>query len=138
MSTLPTENASGAGNSLRLALRANGAFSLATGLLLLAGRAPIAALMGLSDSGPLMFLGLNLIIFAGGLFWIAARRPISRRLAAVVIALDLLWVGGSALLLASGSLTLTPIGVWLVVGVAAVVAGLAVAQYRGLHLYDQP
>lgn len=119
-------------NFLRTSLRGNAVFSGASGLLLIAAASPLSDLMGIRPPAALAGLGLALLIFAAGLLWAAFPAEIDRRLGLTAVALDLLWIAGSALLLLSGWLPLTTFGVWTIVIVADIVALFAIWQGYGL------
>jgi hypothetical protein len=71
-----------------------------------------------------------LILYAVGLWQIAARDPINRRLALTAAILDASWVIGSLVILLTGWLSLTASGKWGV----AIVADL-VSIFAGLQFY---
>ena len=116
---------------LRLSIRANAAFSVASGIVLTLGAAPLAHLTGVPSPWILGGIGLSLIGFALGLYRNSRRRQMNLNEAKVAVALDFLWVAGSAPLLALG--ILTPVGNGLVIGIGAVVLTLAVCQLLGLQ-----
>lgn len=119
---------------LRRALQANLAFSSLSALGLILGSGVLAALFGLKAGTILVGVGALLVPFAGLLLFILSRNSLSRGAAKLVIALDLLWVVGSAALLAwlpPGALS--EAGRAAVVGVAVVVGLLAWFQLRGLR-----
>ena len=118
---------------LRNALRANAAFSGLSGLVLIVDARPLASLTGISAVLAFYVVGAFLIGFAAELVWVAGQRPISRTLAMVAIVADVLWVAASAVVLATGVLSLTQAGMWIVAILADVVAIFAIAQYLGLR-----
>jgi hypothetical protein len=83
-------------NFLRHSLRANALFSTLSGLVFAVASAPVAAILG--DVAPLLVfgVGLQLLLFAAALVWLASRSEISVPLTIAVIAADLLWVLGTA------------------------------------------
>jgi hypothetical protein len=78
-------------------------------------------------------LGVILLGYAGFLFAVAAREPISRRAVMAAIALDIVWVLDSVVLLASGWLALTTVGWWVIAVAALLVADFGVLKYIGLR-----
>jgi len=62
-----------------------------------------------------------------------SRNSRASRLALAFVAMDGLWVVGSAILLAGGWVPLTAAGRWAILIVAAIVALFAVLQYYGLR-----
>jgi hypothetical protein len=116
---------------LRLALRGNAAFSATSGLISLLAAKPLAIWLGVPGTGLLMGLGAQLLVFATFLVWLSARTQIHPGIALGVIAADVVWVAGTIAVVASGTLT-TP-GVWVVLGIADVVAVFAIVQGLGLR-----
>jgi hypothetical protein len=116
---------------LRISLRANAAFSATCGVTLLVASDTLASLFGVPDPTLLGGLGLNLVVFAAALVFLASRETIRRPLAMAVVWLDLAWVAGSVpVLLAAG---LSSAGNWAVVIVMDVVLTFAVLQYLGIR-----
>lgn len=116
---------------LRISLRANALFSLSSGVTMLAAAAPLSALLGLGDPLPVTAVGLNLVVFAALLVWLAARREIRQSLAMAVVMADLLWVGASAALLPTGIFSTA--GAWIVLVVADIVLVFALLQALGIR-----
>lgn len=117
---------------LRSALGANAAFSTASGLALALAPGSIGDAMGGLPALALQIVGVCLLAFAAAVVWVragAARRP--GRVLAVTVA-DIAWVVASTVFLVL-PVPLSPIGIGLVVGIAAVVAVLAVLQLAGLR-----
>lgn len=117
---------------LRQALLADAATSVAAGALMLLGGPALAAPLGL-PAGLLMAAG------AICLAWAVVTGTMSRKAALpawavwAVIGLNLVWVVDSLLLLASGWVAPTGLGIAFVLAQAAVVDALAVAQWVGLR-----
>ena len=118
-------------NMLRLALRGNGVFSILSGISFVALSGPISRAIGLEYPMIMVAIGLGLLIFAGALFFNAARSEISRLEAALAVAGDIAWVLGSGVIIALGILTTT--GNWAVAIVADVVLLFAILQFIGLR-----
>ncbi|MEM7356590.1 MAG: hypothetical protein AAF657_37590 [Acidobacteriota bacterium] len=120
---------------LRRALSANAAFSGLCGILCVVAASSIAQLTGLPKAEVFAF-GVNLEVFAALLIFLVTRRDLSRgwarALVMAVIAMDVLWVIGSAAILLTAS-PLTTAGKWIVFAVAAVVGDLAFFQLRGFR-----
>ncbi|NIA70672.1 hypothetical protein HBA54_18910 [Pelagibius litoralis] len=130
---------------LRTALKANAGLSLTVGLILALAGGPLAAwisplpqtLFGLSTETLLRLTGVELMIFAALPFWVARRDRLSLPLTRLVIALDLLWVAGSAMLLFALPETLTATGAWAVGLSALLVLDFVLLQAFGLwQLYQ--
>ena len=117
---------------LRRALQVDAVVSGATGLLLTAAAGPLADLLGLHVD-LLRFAGLSLLPFAILLAWLAARPTVPRRMVWAVIAYNLLWAVDSILLLTTGWVSPTTLGMLFVAGQALIVAGLAELQWFGLR-----
>jgi hypothetical protein len=116
---------------LRGALRANGAFSLLSGLVLIGAARPLAALFGLAGPAALLVVGVSLLFYAASLVRNAAREPINRSEALLAVILDAAWVVASAVLIFAG--VLSAAGNWAVAAVADVVLLFGVLQYVGLR-----
>lgn len=120
------------GELLADAVSWNTIFSGATGIILLAGGSVLDARLGV-DAWMLTGLGAGLLLFAGMLVWLLAA---PRRLAAgarFVVAADVAWVVGAALVLAAAPSVLSPAGRAALALVTAVVAVIAVVQVLGLR-----
>ncbi len=123
--------AAGGTRLLRLALRANAAFSTVCALVFIADARALAPLIGVP--GPLLVsLGVGLLGFAALLVAASLRADVARLVAdaRIFCAADVAWVVGSVPIIALG--LLEPIGAVGLAGVSAVVAALAFAQWRGL------
>ena len=118
---------------LRNAILGNAAFSLVSGLASALGSGPLAALMGLPDSTVLLVMGVILIPYAYFLYRGAIQQPIAGQFAVTVILLDIAWVTGSLILLASGLVPLTTVGKWGIAIIADLVALFALVQFLGLR-----
>ncbi len=120
---------------LRRALTANAVFSGICGVLCVIAPAAIASLTGIARA-EVFGLGVNLEIFSVLLIVLATRKQFDRgwvrSLVMAVIAMDVLWVIGSAALLLAPAAPLTSAGRWIVFAVALVVADVAYFQLRGL------
>ncbi len=115
---------------LKRSLQANGAFSLASATILLAGAIPLPAAFGLSEPSILIGVGISLIIFAIGLLRNAAREEIRLGEAKLAVALDVAWLVGTAIVLAAG--LLTPSGNLALILVADFVFVFALLQAFGI------
>jgi len=113
---------------LRRVLRANAIFSAAAGAVLLLAATPLSGWLGIEPGWVLRVVGAGLLGFAATL----ERTPVR-----LVIASDIAWVVGSAVLLAVGTPHLTPAGWWTIMVIADIVAAFAMLQTWGLRR-DQP
>ena len=118
---------------LRRALVANALFSGASGMFLALGARTVGSFLGLDNALVLTIAGVLLIIYAADLFYVATRPAVSRTAAWLAVALDLLWVAGSAAILLGGWLPLTTAGKWAVGAVAELVFLFALFQYLGIR-----
>ncbi len=127
----PTPDRADATRLLRLALRANAAFSTTCALIFVLDAGALAPLIGV-PAELLVALGVGLLGFAA-LLVASSRRTDATRLATEArsyCAADVAWVVGSVPIIALG--WLTPLGAIGLAGVSTVVAALAFAQWRGL------
>lgn len=118
---------------LRRALVANALFSGASGVILALGARPLAAFLGLDNALYLIVTGVLLLLYAADLLYVATRPTVNRTAAWLAVALDLLWVTGSAAILLGGWLSLTTAGKWAVGIVAELVFLFALFQYLGIR-----
>lgn len=118
---------------LRRALLGNSLFSAISGVALILGARPIAALIGSQVPLALTSLGAVLALYAVGLYYTATQEPLDTRAALIGIELDVAWVVGSAILLFSDWLALTMEGKWAIAIIAEIVAVFAIVQYLGLR-----
>jgi hypothetical protein len=122
---------------LRLCLTANFLFSGTSGIALLAAPSVITVFLGEAVPHWLMLaLGAGLLLFAAGLLRQILRRPLSRGEALLTILMDDTWVLASILLLVLAPDWFSAAGQWLIGGVAAAVAAIALAQWIGLRRLD--
>lgn len=117
---------------LRHALHANAAFSLLSGLALLAGAGPLADLLGIHPSIT-MSAGAGLIVFALSVRSISLLPTIPDAWPVMVIAGDAAWVAGSITVIALPGLGITTAGTLLIAIVAVVVGGFAIVQALALR-----
>eukprot|EP00439_Symbiodinium_sp_Y106_P087759 s1_g295.t1 len=118
---------------LRRFLLGNATFSTLTGTLCLVDAAPLTQAFGIPDPTLLPGLGVQLLMFAAAIVWIATRQNISTRLAWIIIALDIGWVVGSIALLPFVSGMLTSAGITAMVLIAIGVAAFASGQVAGVR-----
>jgi hypothetical protein len=117
---------------LRRVLMADAATSGAMGLLLLAAGGILERQLG----GPAWLLNLSAVVllpFAGLLIYLATRERIAAPAVWAVIAANLIWVADSLLLVLSGWVALTTLGIAFIVAQAIVVAIFAELEYVGLR-----
>lgn len=117
---------------LRAALALDGVASGATGALMLAAGPVLAGPLGL-PAAPLQAAGAVCLAWAALTFWMSRRATLPAWGVWAVIGLNLVWVADSVLLLVSGWVAPTALGVAFVLVQAAAVDALAVAQWIGLR-----
>lgn len=116
--------------ALRKALRANAAFSGASGLAIAATSSTLPDLLGAGTTTLYLIIGAFLATFGVRLMLLARSEDIPRKEALVIVAGDWGWVVGSAVVIGMG--ILTTLGTVLVAGTAVVVGAFAVWQRRHL------
>ena len=130
------------GALLRNTLLANAAFSGISGAVLLLASSPVAEFMGIAEwqlveglggATVLSILGIGLFIWMADVLFVATRSPMETRLAWGIVAGDMLWVVGSALILLTNALPLTTGGGWLVLILADAVLVFALVQIVGIR-----
>jgi hypothetical protein len=117
---------------LRMALLGDAVASGLTGLAAFAGAGLLADLLGLPTS-LLRPAGFLLLPYAAFVAWLGTRARIPRGAVKLVVAVNLLWAVDSLVLLTSGWVAPTALGIAFVLFQAIVVAGFAAAQAWGLR-----
>lgn len=117
---------------LRRALVLDAVASGATGVLMLGGAGLLEGLLNLPPS-LMRYAGLFLIPYAAFVAYEGLRADTSRLSVVAIIAGNALWAAGSILLLVSGPVSPTNLGMIFVAGQAFVVALFAELQYFGLR-----
>jgi len=122
-------------NSLLInALRANAAFSAATGTILVVASVSASSWLGI-ETWLSIGLGLGLIGFAA-LLVVLARDP-QPALVRAVIGADAAWVIGAVIVISVFPDLMSTSGLWALGFVSVVVADIAVAQYVALRRAEQ-
>ena len=119
------------GSLLRNTLRADAVICALGGIDLLAFSGLAAELLGLRSGGILPFVGAGLLAYAAYLVVTSRRDPLSLQVAWALAMADLVWVAGSAALIAFGPLSAT--GNWIVGGVALVTLAMAELKMLGIR-----
>lgn len=117
---------------LRRALIIDAVISGASGLLMLAGAAPLSRILGVSTE-LLTSAGLSLLPFTAFLIWLCTRAALPRTTVWLVIALNIGWVIGSIALLFVDGLNPSGFGIAFILVQAIAVAAFAEIQYVGLR-----
>lgn len=119
-------------NFLRFALLADAVASGVLGLGMAALAGPLSSLLGLPTALP-RYVGMLLIAWAAAVLWIGSRAQPSRGAVWAVIGLNALWAVDSVLLLLTGWIEPTTLGLVFILFQAAAVAVFAELQYVGLR-----
>ncbi len=117
---------------LRYALKANSLFSTASGLVLALGGPWLASVIGVGPAWLYRSIGVGLVLYGIGLWLNANRTEINLTEVRWALAMDWLWVIGSAAVVLLAP-TINDAGVWIVGIVALVVADFAVVQGLGMR-----
>jgi len=113
---------------LRLILLADAAASGATAALLVAGAGLLESLLGL-PVGLMREAGLLLIPYVVLVVFVASRPSVAVAAVNAIITINAVWTAASVLLLASGFVSPTLLGVAFVLAQAVAVGAFAVMQY---------
>ena len=120
--------------SLYYALRSNALFSTLSGLSFVVASTYFATLIGIGQGG-FLFLGINLLVFAGILLGLSSQLMKERTwtlvAAAFIVVVDILWVFGSLVLAAIPSMA-TDTGQSMIQGIALIVGLFALWQLTAL------
>jgi hypothetical protein len=111
-------------------LRANAAFSAASGLVLVLGSSILASPFGVPQVS-LIAIGAMLLPFAAFVWWVSTAPR--RGLVALIIAADIAWVVSAIALITGSPQALSTHGVWALIVASIAVADLAIAQGVGLR-----
>lgn len=124
-------NATTSSNLLKYALLTDATASFFSAILMTAAAGPMANLFNLPE--PLLFYGgLAFFPFVAFVAWISTRPEIPRGAAWAVVVLNAIYVVECIVAVEAGFLKANTMGNIFVVGQALVVAGFAVAEWRGL------
>ncbi len=117
---------------LRRVLLTDAAISGAAGGLMILGANVVDRLLGLPPT-LLFWAGISLLPFAATLVFLATREAVSRTAVWAIIGVNALWVADSILLLLTGWVAPTGLGVAFIIMQAVAVALFAELQYMGLR-----
>lgn len=120
-------------NTLRNVLRGNVIFSLLSGLLMLLAAGSVANFMDVDATWPFYALGVGLFLWAADVYLVSAQENINPRYVWGIIAGDLSWVIGSALILLFDPFDFSTEGKWAILIIADIVLTFAALQYRSLR-----
>jgi hypothetical protein len=116
---------------LRRALLVDAGASGTMGVLLALGAGPLEPLLGLPAS-LLRGVGVFLVPFAASLVWLAPRAGAFRGLVRAIIGGNVLWAVASIVLLLTGWVSPTSVGMTFVVAQAVAVAVFAYLEHRAM------
>lgn len=122
---------------LRRVLLGNATFSTLTGLLCLFDATALTRAFAIPDPLLLPALGVQLLIFASAIVWVATRPKLPIALAWTIISLDIAWVVGSAALVPFVSNVLSASGLATLILIAFGVASFATGQIVGVRRLQQ-
>ena len=117
---------------LRRALVLDAVASGATALMMVAGAGLVEGLLGL-PAALLRGAGIVLLPYVAFVIYTGTRETISRPAVWAIIVANVLWAAASAVLLVSGWVAPTALGIAFVIAQAVVVALLGELQYMGLR-----
>ena len=128
----PSRHADDPGRLLRATLTTNAVVSGLCGAGLVAAGSPLHGVLGLPGPAPLIVFGALLLVFAAQV-WRARREPVDRRQAQAILVMDVAYVVATAVFLLVWPQVLSPLGRWLAIAVAEVVALFALGEYVGIR-----
>lgn len=117
---------------LRRALLADVVVTGGAGLLLALAASPLSDLFDL-PAVLLRIAGVGLLPYTAVVYYVASRERIAHRAVRAVIGLNLLWAIASLLLLVTGWVDPSVLGIAFIVTQALIVAAFADVQYLGLR-----
>jgi hypothetical protein len=120
-------------NLLRRVLQTNSATSTLMGILFILLSGTVASFLGLDAPAVILILGISLVLFAAGVYWVSAQNPMRPQHVLAIFLLDVAWVIGSAIILLTNVIPLTTEGKWAVLIAADAVAVFAALEYYGLR-----
>ena len=126
-------DASDKSSLLRWAFRGNALFSLISGSALIIDAGMIDEFLELGSTFALVITGVDVLLWAAFVYWVASRKEIKPTLAKLIIAGDFLWVIASAALIAFDPFSLTTDGKWAIGILAVIVALFGDVQFFGLR-----
>ena len=132
MNALAIENEPAQPGLLRRALQADFLVTGSAGVLLTLAAGPLGDLFDLPVA-LLRMTGFGLLPYTAFVVYVATRTEIPRRGAWAIVALNLVWAVASLVLLVSGWVDPSGIGMAFVVAQALIVVGFADIQYLGLR-----
>ncbi len=116
---------------LRLSMRGNTAFSTLSGLVFIAVPGRLAEFLGGFPPSLVWGVGIQLLVFAVALVWLASRPEVSVPLSMAVIVADLLWVVATVVVVQADVLTRE--GAILAIFLAGIVLLMAILQLIGVR-----
>ncbi|NNE66120.1 MAG: hypothetical protein HKN33_06095 [Pyrinomonadaceae bacterium] len=117
---------------LNTTLKINALFSLISGLDFIFFDQTIVRVLTDDKLVSILPTGVMLIAFAAFVFLVSMKKTVNKYLVGAIITMDLLWVFGSFVLVASGHEILTTIGKITTVAIALIIGVFAYFQTKGL------
>jgi hypothetical protein len=118
---------------LRTALTVNALSTTACGVVFVLGAPALHGLLGLSSPAPLAVVGVLFVAFGVYVWRVARSEPLNARVGFAIFLLDAAYVAGSVVFLLAWPHALSPLGWWLTLGLAEIVAVFAIAEYVGVR-----
>lgn len=118
--------------SLKKALLINSVFSILCAIDLLLFSSQLASIIGEVEPWMLQAVGGALVLWALDIVWVATRPNINHTLVKGIVAADIGWVFGTAVLLVGFQDVFTQVGIAILVGVALAVLVIALLQAQAL------
>lgn len=118
---------------LKKYLLINSSFSFLTGMIMLILNPKLRVFFSVTE--PLIFtiIGINLLIFAAFVLFVARSKPLKSNLVKIIVVLDILWVIGSFILIFTDVFKLS-LSANITIGLVGVfIAFLAYKQYTNLQ-----
>jgi hypothetical protein len=114
--------------TLKTYLTLNSAFSALSGLVMLLFAKQLNDIFEIRHQLVFPIIGANLLVFAMLLFWVLKKQLTNKLLIKIIITLDILWVIGSAVIVAFDLFELSKKGYIIIAIVAVWIAFLAYKQ----------
>lgn len=111
----------------------NSLSSAIAGIAFVVASNPIANLIGVANPLAVLVIGVGLLLFAAGVFYVVSQPTINRRAAWLIFELDVIWIVSSAIILLTDAFGLSTAGRWLVLILADMVVIFAIIEFIGLR-----
>lgn len=92
-------------------------------------------IFGVDESMYFIIVGVGLLAFAGFAYWVSNQKNVNQQLVKVVTGLDIAWVVGSIVVVATNCFSFSASGLMITSMVAVIIALFAFMQHSGLKAY---